>query len=464
MKSEKSPSGSHKRYTRRIPFDREASFFVVCLRNSNLYTSDGFRLSDLLIRDGVVAAIAPADGAEGDVASGLTPDLTLDMKGAAVIPGLWDLHVHFREPGYSYKETIRGGVEAAVAGGFTGVCTMPNLNPVPDSREHLEAQLDLIRKADPLLKVLPYGSITCKRMGEKLTDFAALRDDVAGFSDDGTGVQDEETMRAAMKQAKSTDSLIAAHCEVDSLLRGGYIHDGEYAREHGHRGICSESEWREIERDIKLAEEESARLHICHVSTKEGVALVREAKRRGVKVTAETGPHYLWYCDEDLREEGRYKMNPPLRSRRDMEALREGVACGAVDVIATDHAPHSAEEKSRGLEKSAMGVVGLETSFGAVYTKMCRELGMPFGRLVDAMAVRPRRILGLKGFESGGVAEGDPAELTIANLEEQYRVDPSKFAGSGRATPFEGERLTGAVVGIITPRGISLREDMTIKE
>lgn len=423
--------------------------------NARLGAPDG-PLGSILISDGKVVAagpeVGPVAGAE-----------LLDAGGNVAIPGLVDLHVHLREPGFEYKETIASGTRAAAAGGFTTVCAMPNINPVPDDMPSLQRQLDIIAR-DALVEVLPYASITRKRMGQELTDHAALAPYVAGFSDDGTGVDSEEMMLAAMKSIAATGRPLAEHCEVQELVRGGCIHDGEFAHAHGYPGICSESEWREVERNIRLAEQTGCPLHICHVSTKEGVALVREAKRRGVKVTAETGPHYLWYCDEDLREEGRYKMNPPLRSRRDMEALREGVACGAVDVIATDHAPHSAEEKSRGLEKSAMGVVGLETSFGAVYTKMCRELGMPFGRLVDAMAVRPRRILGLKGFESGGVAEGDPAELTIVNLEEQYRVDPSKFAGSGRATPFEGERLTGAVVGIITPRGISLREDMTIKE
>ena len=351
------------------------------------------------------------------------------------MPGLVDMHVHFREPGFSYKETIHSGSQAAAAGGFTTVCTMPNLDPVPDSLENLRVQTDIISR-DAVIQVIPFASITKGRRGDVLVDYAALAPHVAGFSDDGTGVQSGEVMRRAMQGIAPTGKILAAHCEVESLLNGGYVHDSELLRSRGHRGICSESEWREIERDIILAEETGCRLHICHISTKEGVALVREAKRRGLPVTAETGPHYLAFCDEDILEEGRFKMNPPIRSRADREALREGVADGTVDVIATDHAPHSADEKSRGLAGSAMGVVGLETAFAAVNTVMVRSGLMPMERLIDAMAVAPRRILGLPLEED---------TFTVVDPDEEFTVDPSLFKTMGRATPFAGMKLYGRI-------------------
>ena len=346
-----------------------------------------------------------------------------------------DMHVHFREPGFSYKETIRTGAAAAAAGGFTTVCTMPNLNPVPDTLETLRLQTEIIDR-DAIIRVIPFASITKGRKGDDLVDYSTLSPYVAGFSDDGSGVQDEATMRRAMKEISKTGKILAAHCEVESLLNGGYVHDSELLRSKGHRGICSESEWREIERDIRLAEETGCRLHICHISTREGVEMVREAKKKGLPVTAETGPHYLAFCDEDVKEEGRFKMNPPLRSKEDRDALRRGVADGTIDVIATDHAPHSREEKSRGLQQSAMGVVGLETAFAAVYTIMVKSGMMTMDRLVDAMALRPREILGLS------LEEGD---YTLIDIEEEFTVDPDTFLTAGRATPFEGMRLTGVV-------------------
>ena len=315
------------------------------------------------------------------------------------------------------------------------MCTMPNLNPVPDSLETLRMQTDIIDK-DAVIRVIPFASITQGRRGDDLVDYGALAPMVAGFSDDGSGVQDAGVMRRAMEKIAKTDKILAAHCEVDSLLRGGYVHDSELLRSRGHRGICSESEWREIERDIKLAEETGCRLHICHISTKEGVELVREGKRRGVNVTAETAPHYLMLCDEDVQEEGRFKMNPPLRCRADRDALRLGVADGTIDVIATDHAPHSEAEKARGLEGSAMGVVGLETAFAAVYTSMVKTGLMPWERLVDAMAVRPRQILGLPW---------DEGDYAVVNLDEEWVVEPARFLSMGRATPFDGLKLCGRV-------------------
>lgn len=360
-----------------------------------------------------------------------------------LVPGLVDLHVHFREPGYSYKETIRTGSDAAAAGGFTTVCTMPNLNPAPDDVENLKRQLDIIR-LDACVDVLPYATITKKRMGHELVDYRMLAPWVAGFSDDGTGVQDGEVMLAAMKGIAPTGKILAAHCEVESLLNGGYIHDGDYARSHGHRGICSESEWAEIDRDIKMAEETGCRLHVCHISTKESVDLIRKAKARGVKVTCETGPHYLTFCDEDLQEHGRFKMNPPIRSRADRDALRRGVIDGTIDVIATDHAPHAANEKGKGLEKSAMGVVGLETSFAAVYTTMVESGLMPFNRLVEAMAINGRKILGLPGAD--GIRPGDKADLTLLDLGQEWTVDPRDFRSMGQSTPYDGMMLKGKPV------------------
>lgn len=365
---------------------------------------------------------------------------TLRAEGKYLVPGLVDMHVHFREPGYSYKETILAGSRSAAAGGFTTVCTMPNLNPAPDSLDTLEKQLDIIRK-DAVIQVIPYATITKKRMGGELVDYFALAPYVAGFSDDGSGVQDEDVMRRAMSGIAKTGKILAAHCEVNSLLRGGYIHDGEYARTHGHRGICSESEWREIERDIRLSEETGCRLHICHISTKESVDLIRKAKARGVNVTCETGPHYLVFSDADLQEDGRFKMNPPIRSLADRDALIEGIADGTIDVIATDHAPHSKEEKSKGLEKSAMGVIGLETSFAAVYTHLVKTGIITMERLVELMTINPRKILGLPA--TSGIGIGMDASLTLLNTDEKWTVRGEESLSVGSATPFEGMELYG---------------------
>ena len=389
---------------------------------------------DVVISDGKVERIAERIDATDDM-------VEMDGRGKILLPGLVDMHVHLREPGYSYKETILSGSRAAAAGGFTTVCTMPNLNPAPDTVENLQAQLDIIER-DAVIEVLPYATLTTARKGEELVDYAALAPRVAGFSDDGTGVQSAKVMEEAMKGVAATGKMVAAHCEVESLLNGGYIHDGEWCRAHGHKGICSESEWAEVERDIEIAERTGCHLHVCHISTKESVALIREAKKRGVKVSCETAPHYLAMCDEDLRDEGRFKMNPPLRSRADMEALRKGLADGTIDVIATDHAPHSAEEKGRGLAGSAMGVVGIETSLAATYTFMVASGVIDFGRMVEVMADAPRRLLGLKG----GLIEGERADMTLVDFEKEFSVCPEEFLSCGRATPFEGMRLHGEVV------------------
>lgn len=415
--------------------------------NASVWADGEFRNASILIHENKIERIArniPIDEVPGHDSDG--EFIAVNLEGKKIVPGLVDMHVHFREPGYSYKETVYAGSRAAAAGGFTTVCTMPNLNPAPDDIDHLRLQIEIIER-DAAIRVIPFATITRQRMGVELVDYEALAPWVAGFSDDGSGVQSEEVMRAAMKGIAPTGKILSAHCEVNELLRGGYIHDGEYAGRNGHRGICSESEWREIERDIRLAEETGCRLHVCHISTKESVALIREAKARGVKVTCETGPHYLTFCDADLREEGRFKMNPPIRSAADRDALREGIIDGTIDVIATDHAPHSASEKDKGLEKSAMGVVGLETAFSAVYTTMVASGLMPMSRLVEVMSLNPRRILGLPS--AYGIQPGDWADLTILDTDIEKTVDPATFVSKGKATPYAGMTLRGAVAATI---------------
>lgn len=349
-----------------------------------------------------------------------------------IVPGLCDVHVHFREPGFSYKETIASGSAAAAHGGYTTVCTMPNLDPVPDSAEHLQVQLDAIKRG-AAIKVLPYGAITVGEKGEKLADMEAMSDKVCAFSDDGKGVQNDEMMREAMTAAKRLGKIIAAHCEDNSLLFGGYIHDGEYARMHGHRGISSASEYKQIERDLRLAEETGCAYHVCHISTKESVELIRQAKARGVNVTCETAPHYLVLCDEDMQEDGRFKMNPPLRSREDKKALIEGIKDGTIDMIATDHAPHSAEEKGRGLEKSLMGVVGLETAFPVLYTELVKKNIITLDRLVELMSFKPKERFGIDTNN----------DFAVFDISEAYKIDPEDFLSMGRATPFAGREVFG---------------------
>jgi len=350
-----------------------------------------------------------------------------------LFPGFVDVHVHLREPGFSYKETIATGTAAAAHGGYTTVCAMPNLNPVPDSPDTLGVQRDIIAR-DAVVEVLPYGAITAGERGEVLSHMAAMAPYVAGFSDDGRGVQSPDMMRAAMLEAKRLGKLIAAHCEDNSLLKGGYIHDGQYARAHGHRGICSESEWGPIARDLELAKETGCAYHVCHISTKESVDLIRRAKAAGVDVTCETGPHYLLLDDSDLQEDGRFKMNPPLRDKSDREALLEGLQDGTIDMIATDHAPHSAEEKSRGLEKSAMGVVGLETAFPLLYTYLVKPGTISLEKLVELLCLNPRKRFGIP-------LRAD--DFTVWDLNARYHIDPADFLSKGKATPFAGWSVFG---------------------
>ena len=358
--------------------------------------------------------------------------IVLDSPEYTVLPGFCDVHVHFREPGFSYKETVRSGSAAAARGGYTSVCTMPNLSPVPDSLESLNVQLDIIRR-DASIGVIPYGAITVGQRGETLADLAAMAPYVIAFSDDGRGVQSDSMMREAMLRAKSLGKMIVAHCEVNDLLRGGYIHDGSYAKAHGHRGICSESEYAQIARDIALAAETGCTYHVCHISAKESVELIRQAKKDGVDITCETAPHYLVLDDSALQEHGRFKMNPPLRDRADREALIEGVLDGTIDMIATDHAPHSAEEKSRGLENSPFGIVGIETALPLMYTKLVKTGLISLERLVELLCTNPRRRFNIPLGDS----------FSVWKLDELFRVDTDEFLSMGKATPFDSELLLG---------------------
>ena len=402
------------------------------LQNAQILSSGGvFRAADVLLSGGRIVSI-------GDRISCPADAVSIDLHKAVLFPGFVDVHVHLREPGFSYKETIRTGTLAAAHGGVANVAAMPNLDPVPDCAAALAVQRAIIEK-DALVHVHPYGAISVGEKGERLADLEGLAPGVIAFSDDGRGVQSESLMREAMTRCHALGKILAAHCEDNSLLHGGYIHDGAYARAHGHRGICSESEWGPIARDLRLAEETGCAYHVCHVSTKESVALIRAAKRRGVDVTCETAPHYLTFTDEDLQEDGRFKMNPPLRAREDRDALIEGLLDGTIDMLVTDHAPHSREEKARGLEKSAMGVVGLETSFAASYTALVQTGILPLEKLVDLMHGAPMRRFGC-GTE---LAEGQPADLTAFDLTKTYTVDPETFLTMGRATPFAGRALTG---------------------
>lgn len=407
---------------------------TLLIKNALTYIDKTFKKSDVLIKDGRIHSLAVSILSE-------SVDRVVDAQDKYfLIPGFVDVHTHLREPGFSYKETIKTGSMAGAKAGYTDLCTMPNLNPAPDNAEHLKAQTDIIDR-DAVIHVLPFGTITKERKGVgEIIDFESIADQVAGFSDDGTGVQTEELMKQAMTKCAKLGKIISAHCEVNDLLKGGYIHDGAYAKTHNHKGICSESEWAQIERDCRLAEETGCPYHVCHISTKESVDIIRKAKARGVRVTCETGPHYLTMCDEDLQEDGRFKMNPPLRAAQDKQALIEGVLDGTIDVIATDHAPHSEEEKSKGLEKSAMGVVGLETAFAVLNTKLVKTGIITLEKLVEMMSVRPREIFGIDG---GEIKEGAVANLALLDVDKEWVVNPDNFVTMGRATPFEGWKLQG---------------------
>ncbi len=401
------------------------------ITNATVFLNSGFCKKDILISDGIIAEIS-------DSLAPNCADVIYDFNNCYIFPGFTDVHVHLREPGFSYKETIKSGSMACARGGYTSVCSMPNLNPVPDSVQHLQQQLDIINK-DAVINVYPYAAITVGQMGERLADLADMADMCIAYSDDGKGVQSDSMMCEAMKIAKENNKMIVAHCEVNDLLKGGYIHEGDYAKANGHKGICSESEWKQIERDIDLAKQVGCAYHVCHISTKESVELIRQAKKEGVNITCETGPHYLVLCDNDLQEHGRFKMNPPLRSEADKQALIQGVLDGTIDMIATDHAPHSAEEKSRGLEKSNMGVVGIETAFSVMYTHFVKTNKISLKRLVELLSTNANKRFGI----GSKIAVGNKADLTVFDLDEEYTVNPDEFLSMGKSTPFEGDRVFG---------------------
>ena len=408
----------------------------ILLKKGLVFSGCGFERTDMLIVDGKIAEISTRihdDEAE-----------VINLMGLYVLPGLVDVHVHLREPGFEYKETIKTGTTAAAHAGYTDIFSMPNLSPAPDTVDHVNVQLKAIEK-DAVIHVHPYGCITEGQKGEgKLVDFASLKDMVAGFSDDGRGVQSDELMRQAMKECKALGKTIVAHCEVNDLLCGGYIHDGIYAAKNGHKGICSESEWRQVERDINLVRETGCSYHVCHISTKESVDLIRKAKAEGLPVTCETAPHYLILCDEDLKEDGAYKMNPPLRSRADKEALIEGILDGTIDCIATDHAPHSAEEKVKGLKDSAFGISGLEIAFPLMFTHFVKNNKIHVERLIQLMSINPRRIMGLQPY-----AIGSDADLAIFNIIANYSINAERFESMGKCTPFDGYKVETECVGTL---------------
>lgn len=413
------------------------------IRGCEIYLGGAFVPAELEVRGGVVTAlgggIVPGEGAS-----------VYNFKNCIVVPGLADVHVHLREPGFSYKETVASGTRAAARSGYAALCAMPNLSPVPEDAATLAQELDIIRR-DAVIDVLPYGAITRGQKGAQLADMSAMAPYVCGFSDDGRGVQSRELMRAAMLEAKRLGRPIAAHCEDNSLLRGGYIHDGEYAKAHGHRGICSESEWGPIARDIELLRETGCAYHVCHISTAESAALIRSAKREGLDITCETAPHYLLLSDSDLQEDGRFKMNPPLRSERDRLALIEALRDGTIDILATDHAPHSAEEKSRGLAGSAFGITGLETAFPLLWTGLVEPGIITRERLVELMSTAPARRFGIES----GIELGGPATFAVFETETTYRIDPERFASKGRATPFAGREVRGrCVLNIVRGREV----------
>ena len=389
---------------------------------------------DILVADGKIEAI-------GELLAADEQTEVFNAEGCVVTYGLADVHVHLREPGYSAKETITTGTRAAARGGVTTVCSMPNLQPAPDAPETIAIEQQMIDE-QAVIEVLPFATISKGRERRELAEIEALRSLSVGYSDDGNGIQTEELMRQAMQRIAAVDGIIAAHCEDDSLLHAGYIHDGEYARTHGHKGICSESEWGPIKRDVVLAEHEGCRYHVCHISTKESVAIIREAKQHCNHISCETAPHYLVLCDADLKEEGRFKMNPPLRASEDRAALIEGIKDGTIEVIATDHAPHTAEEKSRGLKGSMMGIVGIETSFAICYTHLVRKGVITIEKLIALMSENPRRIFRL----GGALRVGERADIAVYDITKPYTIDTAEFLSMGKATPFEGEQVYGKCV------------------
>ena len=404
----------------------------ILLKGGNVYENGSFSKKDVAVSEGFVSEISSSISADDF-------DMVFDVSDKSILPGFVDVHVHLREPGFSYKETIESGTQAAAKGGYSAVCSMPNLNPAPDSVENIMVQKKMIDDSAKV-RVYPYAAITVGRKGRgELTNMESLSGHAIGFSDDGTGVQTEELMEEAMKKAASLGKIIAAHCEDESLLFGGYIHDGEYAKAHGHKGISSESEWAQVRRDIALAKKTGVKYHVCHISAKETVDLIRQAKADGVDITCETAPHYLIFSDDDLKDSGAFKMNPPIRSKSDREALIEGIIDGTIDMIATDHAPHSKEEKAKGLEKSVMGIVGLETAFSALYTHFVEKGIITLSRLVELMSINPAKRFGIENE----LSVGKRANFAVIDTKAQFVVKPASFLSKGRSTPFEGMTLKG---------------------
>lgn len=401
------------------------------LKNANVYIDGSFKKTDIYIKDNMIVSV------DGSVHHGENV-VSFDFNNKYIFPGFTDVHVHLREPGFLCKETIETGTKAAARGGYTSVCAMPNLKPVPDSAEDIKIETDIIEKT-ALVHVYPYGAITVDEMGKELADLEGMAPYAIAFSDDGHGVQNDDMMRNAMKKSKELGKMIVAHCEVNELLEGGYIHKGKYAELHGHKGICSESEWKQIERDIELVKETGCAYHVCHISTKESVELIRKAKSEGVNISCETGPHYLVLNDMDLQEEGRFKMNPPIRDESDRLALIEGIKDGTIEFIATDHAPHTEEEKSKGLKNSLMGVVGLETAFPIVYTELVRKGIITLEKAMELLNGNAIERFGI----GSDIAAGKPADLTVFDLDEEYVIDPKDFLSKGKSTPFTGRKVFG---------------------
>ncbi len=398
------------------------------LKNANVYFDNEFRKTDIFIKDNIIVS---NDNCYDN-------SVSFDFNNCFIFPGFTDVHVHLREPGFLYKETIKTGTMAAAHGGYTSVCAMPNLKPVPDSVDTIKEEVKAIENS-AIIHVYPYGAITKGEQGIELSDMQGMAEYAIAFSDDGRGVQNDEMMKEAMLKAKRLGKIIVAHCEDNSLLEGGYIHKGKYAEMHGHKGICSESEWKQIERDLKLVKETGCKYHVCHISTKESVELIRKAKSEGLNVTCETAPHYLVFNDMDLKEEGRFKMNPPLRDESDRLALIEGIIDGTIDVIATDHAPHSAEEKSKGLKDSLMGIVGLETAFPVLYTELVMKKIISLEKLIELLNLNAAKIFGI-GAE---IKHGQPASLTVFDLNSEYKINSNEFLSMGKSTPFEGKNVFG---------------------
>ena len=410
-----------------------------------VFEDNSFRKKNIFVNNGIVSEISER-AAENDGS-------LFEFENCYVFPGFVDVHTHLREPGFSYKETVESGTKASARGGFTAVCSMPNLNPVPDSVENLKLQLDIIKK-DACISVYPFGSITCGENGEVLSDMDGMSENVIGYSDDGKGVQNPQMMKKAMEKAEKLGKIISAHCEENSLLNGGYIHDGEYAKLNGHKGICSESEWKPIERDIELVKKTGVSYHVCHISTKESVEIIRKAKAEGVDISCETGPHYLTLCDMDIKDEGRFKINPPIRGIEDKHALIEGIIDGTIDMIATDHAPHSQDEKSKGLSGSLMGVVGIETSFPVMYTEFVKTGKMSLSKLVELMSINPSKRFKIKT----GIKVGEKADFTVFDLNEKYEINPDEFLSKGKATPFEGKEVYGKCKLTVANGNIAYKE------